>query len=497
MSLLKIHELDNVAVALEDIKRGAEIPLGSAAVIALEDVAHGHKIALCDLSQGQNVVKYGFPIGHVTQAVRAGQWLHTHNVKTNLGDLLEYSYTPAVSVQEADQGQDCKSFRGYRRQDGRVGVRNEVWIIPTVSCVNRTAQLLAKQGQSKAADKANIDGVFEFTHPYGCSQLGDDHRTTQRILADLVNHPNAGGVLVLGLGCENNYIADFKKAVGEYDPNRVKFLVAQEVEDEIAAGEQLLDELIAYACQYEREPCPVSELVIGLKCGGSDGFSGITANPLLGAFSDRILACGASSVLTEVPEMFGAETILMNRAKDKAVFDKTVNLINDFKAYFMAYDQPVYENPSPGNKAGGISTLEEKSLGCVQKGGRSTVVDVLAYGDSVQSAGLNLLSGPGNDAVASTALAAAGCHIILFSTGRGTPLGTAVPTVKVATNSDLVKRKGNWMDFDAGGLLAGKSMEAMTGELFDYILAVASGKPTKSEEMGFREIAIFKNGVTL
>lgn len=495
--MLKIHELDNVGVALHDIKRGDKIPLESGALLVLEDIAQGHKIALCDLSQGQHVIKYGFPIGHVTQDVNAGQWLHTHNIKTNLGDLLEYTYTPVAPVKQANHGQGCRSFQGYRRQDGRVGVRNEIWIIPTVSCVNRTAQLLAKQGQSKVADKAAIDGVFEFTHPYGCSQLGDDHRTTQRILADLVNHPNAGGVLVLGLGCENNYIADFKKAVGEYDPNRVKFLAAQEVEDEMAAGEQLLDKLITYAGQYERETCLVSELVIGLKCGGSDGFSGITANPLLGSFSDRILADGASSLLTEVPEMFGAETILMNRAKDEVVFDKTVKLINDFKTYFRAYDQPVYENPSPGNKAGGISTLEEKSLGCVQKGGRSTVVDVLDYGDTVQSAGLNLLSGPGNDAVASTALAAAGCHIILFSTGRGTPLGTAVPTIKVASNSNLAKRKGNWMDFDAGRLLTGRSMEAMTEELFDYVLAVASGKLTKSEEMGFREIAIFKNGVTL
>lgn len=495
MFLLRIHDLDNVAVTLEDVKKGDKISLGSAIFTALDDVAKGHKFALSDLKQGQNVIKYGFPIGHATQDVWTGQWVHTHNIKTNLGDLLEYSYKPNFIEEKLDQ---CnRTFKGYRRKDGRVGVRNEIWVIPTVSCVNRTTQLIAKQGNDKVQDIADIQGVFEFTHPYGCSQLGDDHHTTQRILADLVNHPNAGGVLVIGLGCENNYIAEFKKVLGDYDPNRVKFLITQEVEDEVAAGMQLIDELIISVGQYKREECLVSELIVGLKCGGSDGFSGITANPLLGSFSDKLIACGASTVLTEVPEMFGAETILMNRAKDEFVFDKTVKLINDFKAYFMAYNQPVYENPSPGNKKGGISTLEEKSLGCTQKGGRSAVVDVLGYGESVQAKGLNLLNGPGNDAVAATALAAAGCQIILFSTGRGTPLGTAVPTVKLASNSDLIKRKANWMDFDAGKLLAGQSMEDMTEEFLDYILDVASGQLTKTEEMGFREIAIFKNGVTL
>ncbi|MBP2634726.1 MAG: Altronate dehydratase [Firmicutes bacterium] len=496
MSLLKIHAHDNVAVALVDVKSGAELQAGSTAIIVADNIAKGHKIALCDLRQGQNVIKYGFPIGHVTQDVKAGQWLHNQNIKTNLGDILEYSYEPMPPIEQSSRN-DRSSFQGYRRQDGRIGVRNEIWVVPTVSCVNQTAQLVAKLGHDQVQDIANIDGVFAFTHPYGCSQLGEDHGTTQRILADLVNHPNAGGVLVIGLGCENNYIAEFKKVLGEYNPDRVKFLVTQDVEDEMAAGRQLVEELIGYAGRAKRESCPVSELVVGLKCGGSDGFSGITANPLLGSFSDKIIDCGASTVLTEVPEMFGAETLLMNRAKDKAVFDKTVKLINDFKTYFMSYNQPVYENPSPGNKAGGISTLEEKSLGCVQKGGRSTVVDVLGYGETVKTAGLNLLSGPGNDAVAATALAAAGCHIILFSTGRGTPLGTAVPTIKVASNSDLMKRKVHWMDFDAGRLLNGQSMEALTEEFFAYILAVASGKLTKSEEMGFREIAIFKNGVTL
>ncbi|WP_371374650.1 UxaA family hydrolase [Sporomusa aerivorans] len=481
MSQLKIHDKDNVAVVLapaESSKAG-----------------RGHKIALVDIRAGEHIIKYGFPIGHATADIKAGEWIHTHNIKTNLGDILEYEYRP--ETQAAVHTGDCPVFQGYRRAGGRFGVRNEVWIIPTVSCVNQNIRLIAEQAAAQFADRSNIDGIFAITHPYGCSQLGDDHKNTQRILADLVQHPNAGAVLVVGLGCENNYIAEFQKVLGDYDPGRVKFLVAQEVTDEIAAGVELVGELVQYASGFVRETCPVSELVIGLKCGGSDGFSGITANPLVGSFSDRLLACGGSTVLTEVPEMFGAETILMNRAVDETVFNKTVNLINDFKDYFVSHNQPIYENPSPGNKEGGISTLEEKSLGCTQKGGTGQVTDVIGYAGRVTKKGLTLLSSPGNDMVAATALAAAGCQIILFTTGRGTPLGTVVPTVKIATNSELFARKANWMDFDAGRLLDGLSMAKMTTEFLNHIIGVASGRPTKAEHMGFREIAIFKNGVTL
>jgi len=495
MSILKIHQRDNVAVAIDDIKEGEVLAVGPSSVTALEDIDKGHKMAIKDIKKGENVIKYGFPIGHSTLDIKAGSLVHSHNIKTNLGDILNYEYHPDLKPQE--QVECNETFMGYRRQDGRAGVRNEIWIIPTVSCVNRNAQIIARRAAEEFAGSKNIDGIYEFTHPYGCSQLGQDQLNTQKILADLVKHPNAGGVLVLGLGCENNNIPEFKKVLGEIDPKRVRFLAAQEVEDEISEGMWLIGELVDYASQFKREEIPLSELAVGLKCGGSDGFSGITANPLVGSFSDKLICCGASTVLTEVPEMFGAETILMNRAVDKKVFDKTVKLINDFKEYFMGYNQPIYENPSPGNKKGGISTLEEKSMGCTQKGGTGNVVDVLDYADTVKKKGLSLLSAPGNDMVASTALAAAGCQIILFTTGRGTPLGTAVPTVKIATNSDIFKKKSGWMDFDAGRLLSGESMEALTGELMEYVIKVASGLATKSEKMGFREIAIFKNGVTL
>ena len=495
MAILVIHDSDNAAVTIAPVKKGDTISYGSHTVVIQEDIDKGHKVALRDISAGENIVKYGFPIGHAISPVSAGEWIHTHNLKTNLGDLLEYRYEP-TTVQDKRQENSGRTFAGYRRSDGRVGIRNEVWIIPTVGCVNRTAELLAQASCEKAV-AAGLDGVFQFTHPYGCSQLGDDHQTTRQILLNLVKHPNAGAVLVLGLGCENNTIPEFKAALGEYDPERVKFLATQEVDDEMAAAQQIIDEFIEFAGSFTRIDCPVSELAVGLKCGGSDGFSGITANPLVGTFSDLLIGFGGITVLTEVPEMFGAETILMNRAKDEAVFDKTVKLINDFKEYFQAHNQPVYENPSPGNKKGGISTLEDKSLGCTQKGGTSAVVDVLGYGEQVHTKGLNLLKGPGNDGVACTALAAAGCQIVLFTTGRGTPLGTAVPTVKISTNTELYSRKPHWIDFDAGVLLTGKAMGEVKEEFFDFVIAVASGKKTKSEQMGFREIAIFKNGVTL
>lgn len=495
MAILKINERDNVAVALDTITEGETFSVDSLSIKALEKIDKGHKIALRDIKQGENVIKYGFPIGHATTDIKAGQWVHTHNVKTNLGEISSYEYNPHLS--DAEKVETDISFKGFLREDGRVGVRNEIWIIPTVGCVNRNVNMIAQIASQKYAGAKNVEGFYAYTHPYGCSQLGQDHLRTQTILANLVKHPNAGGVLVLGLGCENNNIDEFKKVLGEYNPDKVKFLVAQEVEDEIQAGVDLIGELVEYASRFERKDCPISELVVGLKCGGSDAFSGITANPLVGSFSDKLISYGGSTILTEVPEMFGAETILMNRAINREVFEKTVKLINDFKEYFMRYNQPIYENPSPGNKKGGITTLEEKSLGCTQKGGTSDVVDVLNYGDVVKEKGLSLLNGPGNDIVASTVLAAAGCQIILFTTGRGTPLGTAVPTIKISTNSDLYSRKSNWMDFDAGRLLAGESMEKLTEELLDYVIKVASGQKCKAEEMGFREIAIFKDGVTL
>jgi Altronate dehydratase len=496
VDLLRIHPRDNVAVAVKAIDSGRTLAAGELlAVVARQPVPAGHKLALVPIRAGEEVIKYGYPIGTARADIAAGDWVHTHNCKTNLGALLEYTYRP-VPARIEDAGRE-ESFLGYRRPDGRVGTRNEIWIIPTVGCVNQNARLIAEEA-GKLVKEERVDGVFAFPHPYGCSQLGEDMINTQKILANLVRHPNAGGVLVLGLGCENNNIKTFREFIGPVDSRRVKFLEAQTVEDEIAAGVRLVAELAAYAGNFRRTSCPLDDLTVGLKCGGSDGFSGITANPLVGLFSDRLVAGGGTTVLTEVPEMFGAETILMNRARNKAVFEKIVRMVNGFKTYFTAHDQPVYENPSPGNKDGGITTLEDKSLGCIQKGGYAApVADVLQYGDTVSVRGLNLLNGPGNDLVAATVLAAAGCQVILFTTGRGTPLGTVVPTVKIATNSDIFRRKRAWLDFDAGRLLDGISREELADEFFAAVLNVASGRTTKSERLGFRDLTLFKSGVTV
>lgn len=495
-NFIKINDNDNVVVAIETIKQGENVQVpgfsGENGITALEEIPAGHKMALCDLAEGEPVIKYGFRIGLAKEPIKKGAWIHTHNIRTGLGDLLEYTYEP-VKVEEKNT--EDVSFMGFARKDGRAGVRNEIWIIPTVGCVNNVATTIAKMANTHL--KGSVEEVIAFPHPYGCSQMGDDQEHTRTILADLVNHPNAGGVLVLGLGCENSNIEELKKYIGEYDAERVKFLVAQESEDEIADGVDICKELIAYASGFEREPISVSKLVVGMKCGGSDGFSGITANPLVGRFSDILVSKKGTSILTEVPEMFGAETILMNRCENEELFHRTVDLINDFKNYFKSHNQTIYENPSPGNKKGGISTLEDKSLGCTQKSGSAYVKGVLAYGERVNTPGLNLLSAPGNDLVAATALAAAGAQIVLFTTGRGTPFASPVPTVKIATNSKLAAKKANWIDFNAGVLVEGKNMSDTAKELFGYVVEVASGRKVCSEEAGFHDMAIFKQGVTL
>ncbi len=505
-NFIKINDNDNVVVALNAIPQGeavtVEVSGRECRITAREEIPAGHKMAVCDIPAGGEVLKYGYRIGNAKEEIPAGAWIHTHNVGTALGDLLEYSYEPVAAVQDAGQtppksdGAQDVTFMGFKRPDGKVGVRNEIWVIPTVGCVNNVATAIARQ--ANAFVRGTVEEVIAFPHPYGCSQMGEDQEHTRVILADLINHPNAGGVLVLGLGCENSNIGELMPYIGDYDENRVKFLVAQECEDEIAEAVEIVRGLIDYAAGFEREPVSVEKLVVGMKCGGSDGLSGITANPLVGRFSDLLISRGGTTILTEVPEMFGAETILMNRCANQELFHKTVDLINDFKQYFKSHNQTIYENPSPGNKKGGISTLEDKSLGCTQKSGSALVKGVLQYGERVQTPGLNLLSAPGNDLVASTALAAAGAHIVLFTTGRGTPFASPVPTVKISTNSGLAGRKANWIDFNAGVLVEDdRSMAEEARNLFDYVVEVASGRQVCSEAAGFHDMAIFKQGVTL
>ena len=491
-SFIKINPSDNVAVALVPLSKGTVIKLDDITLTLTEDIMQGHKFSLKNLKPGDSIIKYGNPIGHATSEIPAGSWIHTHNLKTGLGDLLTYTYNKNVSELPH---KEPKFFQGYRRKNGRVGVRNEIWIIPTVGCVNNVVTAIERNSQKYITGQ--IDSICAFPHPYGCSQMGDDQNNTRQILADLINHPNAAGVLVLGLGCENSNIDELKKYIGDYDEERVRFLVAQESEDEIADGVEIVKQLISYASAFKREPVSASELIIGMKCGGSDGLSGITANPTVGAFSDKLISMGGSTILTEVPEMFGAEVSLMNRCETEALFNQTVTLVNDFKNYFKSHNQTIYENPSPGNKRGGISSLEDKSLGCTQKSGSAPVKGVLSYGERVKEKGLNLLSAPGNDLVASTALAASGAHIVLFTTGRGTPFACPVPTVKISTNTQLAEKKHNWIDFNCGIIVNDTPLDELSDDLLDFVLDIASGKKSKSEEAGFHDMAIFKQGVTL
>lgn len=494
-SVFQIDAADNVAVALNPIKAGQPITFPNGTLIAVDAIAAGHKVALSTIAPGEAVIKYGYPIGLATKAIAPGQWVHSQNLKTALNTQGQYTYTPLSSrIPSVETGE---TFFGFLRPDGRVGIRNEVWLIPTVGCINPVVEKLVRLAGEYHAHSP-IDGIHGFVHPYGCSQLDPDLHYTQNVLSGLVRHPNAGAVLVLGLGCENNHISAFRNVLKDYDPCRVRFINLQDVEDDIAESLAIIAELVAQAETDKRRPVPISRLVLGLKCGGSDGYSGITANPLLGKMADRVAGSGGTALLTEVPEMFGAETILMARAKDKAVFEQIVDLINGFKAYYQRYHQPVYENPSPGNLEGGITTLEEKSLGCIRKGGQAQVTAVLDYGACETRPGLNLVRGPGNDLVSTTALAAAGAQMVLFSTGRGTPLGGPVPTVKVASNSSLAQKKSGWIDFNAGQLLEDLSMDALSEALWSQIIQTASGEiVTQNEKRNYRQIAIFKDGVTL
>lgn len=486
--LFKINDKDNVAVALEELRKGEIIDN----IELLDDIPFGHKVLLNDLKSGENIIKYGNSIGHLTVDCKKGEHIHEHNLKTNLSDIIEYTYC----AENEYQPKKCDvTFNGYLRQDGRAATRNEIWIIPTVGCVNNTAKRLEKIGQDIIGD--GCDGVFAYTHPFGCSQLGDDQENTRKILASLANHPNAGGVLIVSLGCENTNAETFKKYLGEYNEKRIKFLITQDCEDELEKGEKLLKELYTFVKSFKREPIPINKLVVGYKCGGSDAFSGITANALCGRLTDKLTSFGTSAILTEVPEMFGAEKLLMKRCENEKIFNKCVNMINSFKQYFFSHNQECYENPSPGNHDGGITTLEEKSLGCIQKGGKAVITDVLEYGEHCKKKGLNLLTGPGNDIVSTTNLTAAGANIILFTTGRGTPLGASVPTIKVSSNSRLAKRKSNWIDFNAGELIESNDFENMTEEIFKLLIDIASGRQTKNEQNGYREISIFKDGVIM
>jgi altronate hydrolase len=492
--VVRIHPSDNVAVAVDALRAGDRFTLGNTYETTGE-VPAGHKIALVRIAAGDPVIKYGFPIGRATGPIEPGDWVHSHNLATALSGTVEYRWNPQSS--DGRKTPSIPTFEGYRRDNGRVGTRNEIWVLNTVGCVNHAAERIAKLAGERFAGK--VDGVHAFSHPYGCSQLGDDLRNTQRVLGGLMKHPNAGGVLLLGLGCENNQIESLLSVAGDVDRSRLTVFNTQDVMDEIAEGGAGVGKLVERMENDRRETVPASELLLGHKCGGSDGFSGITANPLVGRIADRLTAMGGGVILTEVPEMFGAEQVLMDRATDESVFRGIVSMIDDFKNYFTRHGQPIYENPSPGNKAGGLTTLEEKSLGAIQKGGRAPVRGVLRYGEQAALGGLSLLESPGNDGVSSTAMTVSGATLLLFTTGRGTPLGFPVPTIKISSNSEIAAKKPHWIDFNAGSLLdGGATLDSLADDLLELILDVASGRRlARNEEHDYREIAIWKEGVTL
>lgn len=519
MDTIRLDPKDRVAVAARDLQQGEQVHVQGieAPITVLEPVGRGHKIALEDIAQGEQIIKYGYSIGHAKVDIPRGSWVHTHNTQSNLGPDLQYQYEPVTDRVKVGKPSG-RTFQGYRRATGKVGIRNDLYIVPAVGCINALCDNIARQFEARHPDHGSFDSVIIAHHPYGCSQLGGDHEMTKRILQDIAMHPNAGGVLVVGLGCENNQVPQFKSEMtplmgccgdveitGEviddlkdglvYDPNRVKFMIAQLEDDEYSTAATLLEELNEHAKDDKREPIGLNELTIGVKCGGSDGLSGATANPLVGKFAEFLVQEGGKVVLTEVPEMFGAEQVLMSQAKDEQTFEDIVALIKNFKDYFRRYHQPIGENPSPGNKAGGITTLEDKSLGCIRKGGKCEVTDVIQYGYQATVPGLTLLQAPGNDLVSSSALASAGCNMVLFTTGRGNPYGTYVPTFKVATNIPLATKHSNWIDFNAGRLLE-ESMEDVLPDFIEDVLAAIDGKTTRNEQYGMHEIAIFKDGIT-
>ncbi|HQA07490.1 MAG TPA: altronate dehydratase family protein [Syntrophomonadaceae bacterium] len=494
-NVLRVHANDNVVIAASSLKKGAIIEDQNQKITLLSDIPMGHKIATCDIKAGENVIRYGNPIGHAVEDIPQGQYVHTHNIKTNLSDIIEYHYQPNFNPIEVKG--DMPTFEGYRRPDGRVGIRNEIWVIPTVFCANGPVQKIVELANQKYPRTENFDGFYALTHPNGCSQMDQDLLNTQRILANLAKHPNAGGVLLVSLGCEVNNLDAFLPVLGKFDSQRIKSMICQEEEDEIVTGMGLIDELYAYAASFKRETRPLSDLILAVNCGGSDGFSGITANAVVGRVTDIITGFEGTVIMTEVPEMFGAEHILMNRAANEEVFRKLVDMINDYKQYFKKYDQVIYDNPTQGNKAGGISTLEEKSLGCTQKGGQAIVTDVLKYGETIKAKGFNLISGPGNDLVGITNQEAAGAVVTVFTTGRGTPAGFAVPLIRVGSNNAVSNRKNNWIDYNAGALLEGKDLDQAAQELLALILDVASGKKQSlAEANGYRQIGMLRDGVT-
>lgn len=499
MSAIKLYPQDTVALATSELKKGQTVTVDGETITLLDDIPNAHKIALKDFETGEAVRKYDNIIGYASKPIKKGEWIHSHNEVTGLGKSKEYTYDfNPISI---FPGESDKTFMGYDRADGGAGIRNHLAIISTVFCANGPLRKLARMAEAKYPATENFDGIIAFDQEFGCSQTGKDLVTTCKIIAGIAKNANFGGVLLVSNGCEMAIPSVLEQYMGDYDKKRIRTLTLQEVEDEFTAGMELIDEIMEEMKDDKRTPININRLHIAMNCGGSDGYSGITANTLLGTLCDTLVKEGAIMNMTEVPEMMGAEHILMNRAADKSIFDDIVKMMYDYDAYFARYGEKAADNPTQGNKAGGLTTLEEKSLGCIQKGGHCAVMEVLEYGERATKNGFVLVSGPGNDLAGVSGQIAAGAVLTIFTTGRGTPCGFAGPTFRLASNTALATRKSNWIDYDAGRLLTAKTpeeVEALNKELYDAIMATVNGQyRTRTEENGYYILGALKDGVTL
>ncbi len=496
--LLQLHPTDNVAVARVQVAAGEEIQLGPVVVRVSEPIAAGHKVAIRPIAAGEAILKYGQRIGLAGTHIDVGSWVHVHNVNAA---RLETEYEYCNELIEPSKPAESRTFMGFRRADGKVGTRNYVALISTVNCSATTARYVAMElAKSDLRDFPNVDGVIPLVHKGGCafSFGGEDHQQLNRTLAGFARHPNIAARLILGLGCETAQAGHLQSDHGLMQlggpsasrsngplPMVLNIQEVGGVRKTVDRAVGVLRDLLVQANDVRREPIPVSELLVGLECGGSDGASGITANPALGYASDLMVAHGGTAILSEIPEVYGAEQLLTRRSISREVADALLDRIHWWEDYAQRHHASIDNNPSYGNKQGGLTTIFEKSLGAVAKGGTSPLRAVYKYAEPVTERGFVLMDTPGYDPASVTGMVAGGAQVIVFTTGRGSCFGCKpAPTIKVATNTPMFNRMREDMDINAGTILEGATVEDVGREIFEMIIATASGRQTLSEAQG-------------
>ena len=482
-----LNPRDSVVVALRGFQAGDTLALGEEAIQLLDSVPPGHKVAIRPVAAGEPIFKFGWSIGVATKPIRVGQHVHTQNVKCDHHIDLEAISTDVPAELPRLEGH---TFEGFRRADGRVGTRNYLAVISNVNCSASVARMIASRfDQQTLAAFPNVDGVISFRHEGGCAMAfnGSRHRMLSRVLGGMARHPNIGGFLLVGLGCEQgtlDHLVQSQGLQGEAVPV-LSIQSAGGTSKTVERGVEIAAGLLKQVNGFQRETVPASHLVLGTECGGSDGYSGITANPALGAAADRLVACGGTAILSETSEIFGAEHLLTRRARSRAVAEKLLERIEWWKWYCSNYGEELDNNPSVGNKAGGLTTITEKSLGAVSKGGTTPLEAVYEYAEPVQQQGFVVMDTPGFDPASVTGMVAGGANLIAFTTGRGSCFGSKpTPTFKIASNTRLFQQLPEDMDFNAGQVVEGRSVDEVGQELFSRLLDTASGKPTCSEALG-------------